>query len=164
MKKNFDAAIHAYIRASLCVFEAPLEAKKKFGGHEHRRFFASGLCCDVKAITWSKLEFLPWKFERLFQKPLKASKSEFHHPSKWRRDINITFPHFLLVRWQAIICATFSTAHLDFRQAWPGNEENHEEVHRCILNQRKVWPKVVLVNICFTPKTKITTKDRCLFP
>ena len=29
MKKNFDAAIHAYIRASLCVFEAPLEAKKK---------------------------------------------------------------------------------------------------------------------------------------
>ena len=51
MKKNFDAAIHAYIRASLCVFEAPLEAKNKIGGHEHRCFFASGLCCDVKAIA-----------------------------------------------------------------------------------------------------------------
>ena len=38
MKKNFDAATHAYIRASLCVFEAPLEAKNKIGGHEHRCF------------------------------------------------------------------------------------------------------------------------------
>ena len=51
MKKNFDAATHAKKRASLCVFEAPLEAKNKIGGHEHRCFFASGLCCDVKAIT-----------------------------------------------------------------------------------------------------------------
>lgn len=50
-EKKIDAAIHAYVRASLCVFEAPLEAKNKIGGHEHRCFFASGLCCDVKAIT-----------------------------------------------------------------------------------------------------------------